>query len=159
MSRRFLARIACAFVVLALAAAEARADARYWINTNGLFSNVTNWSATQGGPGGASIPGAIDNIVFYRNDSYAVWFTNAVTNSGMYVYDGNVTFVLSGFTHTLGGFLSIGNASGPTPLMHHALTDGDNVWGIRDWRSTVSTRHVGRSRAEASLFIGTEVRR
>lgn len=42
---------------------------RYWVGggTTGLWTDTTNWSATSGGAGGASVPGTGDNITFDTN--------------------------------------------------------------------------------------------
>ena len=39
---------------------------RYWVGGNGTWNgtNTTNWSATSGGPGGASVPTALDAVFF-----------------------------------------------------------------------------------------------
>jgi hypothetical protein len=39
---------------------------RYWVGGTGTWSssNTTNWSASSGGAGGASVPTAADNVFF-----------------------------------------------------------------------------------------------
>jgi hypothetical protein len=39
---------------------------RFWVGGSGTWnaSNTTNWSATSGGPGGASVPGTADDVYF-----------------------------------------------------------------------------------------------
>jgi hypothetical protein len=40
--------------------------ARFWVGGTGTWSasNTTNWAATSGGAGGASVPGAADDVTF-----------------------------------------------------------------------------------------------
>jgi hypothetical protein len=52
MFRQCLASIACAFALLALAAAEADAADRYWVALSGNFGESQNWSDFNGGGAG-----------------------------------------------------------------------------------------------------------
>jgi hypothetical protein len=47
---------------------------RYWVGDGGPWSsaNTTNWSATSGGAGGASVPTAADDVVFDANSGSGV---------------------------------------------------------------------------------------
>lgn len=40
---------------------------RYWVGGNGSWNTTTNWSATSGGAGGASIPISTDDVIFDAN--------------------------------------------------------------------------------------------
>lgn len=52
---------------------------RYWVGGTGTWNstNTTNWSATSGGTGGASVPTSADNVIFNTNSG-----TGTVTFSG-----------------------------------------------------------------------------
>jgi len=92
---------------------------RYWVGGNGTWNNssTTNWSATSGGPAGASAPGATDNAIFDQAATYTVtiatgtiipindWIMSAGTvtfslgSSGMEVdINGNLDFTGSALT-------------------------------------------------------------
>ena len=42
---------------------------RYWVGGSGAWdnTNTTNWSASSGGSGGASVPTSTDNVFFDSN--------------------------------------------------------------------------------------------
>jgi len=42
---------------------------RYWVGSNTTFNSSANWSTTDGGAGGASVPGSSDIAYFTNNDS------------------------------------------------------------------------------------------
>ena len=89
---------------------------RYWIGGTGNWSstNTSNWSATSGGAGGASVPTAIDDVFFDANSnfgtgSFTVGMLNSprvcrdITISGL---DGDMTLAGSGIGLTVSGSLS-----------------------------------------------------
>jgi hypothetical protein len=53
---------------------------RYWRGGTGTWntSSTTNWSATSGGSGGASVPTASDNVIFDQAATYSVTMTGAL---------------------------------------------------------------------------------
>jgi len=51
---------------------------RYWVGGSGNWSNANNWSDTSGGLPGASVPTAVDNVIFDANSSRLVLFTVTV---------------------------------------------------------------------------------
>jgi len=51
---------------------------RYWVGGTGNWSNANNWSDTSGGLPGASVPTAVDNVIFDANSSRLVLFTVTV---------------------------------------------------------------------------------
>lgn len=71
---------------------------RYWVGGSGTWnsSSTTNWSATSGGAGGASVPTASDSVFFDQNSTYTVTLsgTNLVCLD-MTVSAGTVTFTAS----------------------------------------------------------------
>src|SRR5688500_5303910 len=79
----------------------AEAANRFWINpAGGDFNSSSNWSATDGGAGGASVPGASDTANFTLNNTYDVFFPTNVTNIFLDLENGNVTFDLGSVTYT-----------------------------------------------------------
>lgn len=57
---------------------------RYWRGGSGSWNTTTNWSATSGGTGGASVPTAADNVIFDINSGagtshYTVTVTDNAT--------------------------------------------------------------------------------
>lgn len=78
--------------------------ARFWVGGNGTWDATTtaNWSATSGGAGGASVPGAADNVTI---DTASTVTTNYnVTITGLAI-------TAAGATLSLGGTLSTGSGS------------------------------------------------
>lgn len=72
---------------------------RYWVGGTGNWdtSTTTNWSATSGGAGGASVPTSIDDVFFDANSNGGSAFTATINDS---VSCNNLDF--TGFTRTLG---------------------------------------------------------
>jgi hypothetical protein len=68
--------------------------ARYWVNGGtGNWNSTTNWSASSGGPSGASVPGAADDAFFNNLGN-----SNCAVNLNAIVLSINVS---SGYTSTL----------------------------------------------------------
>jgi len=68
---------------------------RYWRGGSGTWgSTTTNWSATPGGAGGASVPTAADSVFFTLATTYTVTFAGGTNFSVLdfTVSAGNVTF-------------------------------------------------------------------
>ena len=68
---------------------------RYWVGGSGTWNttSTTNWSATSGGAGGASVPTVADNVFFDQAAAYTVTMTGALACRNITVSDGPVTFV------------------------------------------------------------------
>jgi hypothetical protein len=84
---------------------------RYWRGGSGTWNTTltTNWSATSGGAGGASVPTAADSVFFDQADAYTVTMTGALNCLDITVSAGTVTFA-TGTTPTLrvaGGWSTI----------------------------------------------------
>jgi hypothetical protein len=80
--------------------------ARFWVGGSGTWSttNTTNWSATSGGAGGASVPGAADDVTIDGNSGSPTVTTN---------YDASVisvTINAAAATLSLGGTLTCSGA-------------------------------------------------
>lgn len=75
---------------------------RYWRGGTGTWNttSTTNWSATSGGAGGASVPTAADNVIFNQATTYTVTMTGAIRCLSFTVSAGVVTFA-TGTTPTL----------------------------------------------------------
>ena len=59
-----------------------------YYNTNIQWSNTQNWSATSGGTGGMSIPGASDNVYFDQNSISNTFIDVAVTVKSITLFVG-----------------------------------------------------------------------
>jgi len=75
---------------------------RYWVGGAGTWNTTltTNWSATSGGGGGASVPTAADSVFFNQAGTYTVTMTGALLCLDITVSAGVVTFA-TGTTPTL----------------------------------------------------------
>ena len=53
---------------------------RYWRGGTGTWNttSTTNWSATSGGPSGASVPTVADSVFFDQAGTYTVTMTGAL---------------------------------------------------------------------------------
>ncbi len=121
---RFSLRRVPSAVLLSLAPALHAAD-RFWITpAGGTHGTAANWSATDGGAGGATVPGVADVANFTPNNTYTVNFGAAATMNALDAENGNVTLDLGGFTCTLtsGGASFIGQVAGQTGRL--TVTDG-----------------------------------
>lgn len=67
---------------------------RYWVGGSGTWDTVltTNWSATSGGAGGASVPTTADSVFFNQAATYTVTMTGALECLNITVSAGTVTF-------------------------------------------------------------------
>ena len=158
-------------VALALAPSLTHAADRFWIDgLGGPFATTTNWSATDGGAGGASVPGVADIANFTLNNTYTVNFASAVTNTDLDVENGNITFDLGGFTYSLtsGNGISIGNVAGQTgrlTVREGVLgvdTNGDSVTigalaGSTGFLTVTTDGQLGTVALRPDIFVGSIV--
>src|SRR5688572_25732536 len=109
--RILITRIAAAAALIFTPSLHA-AD-RFWIDpAGGTFNLTTDWSATDGGAGGASVPGAVDTANFTLNSTYTVFINANATNLSLEVENGTVTFDIAGtYTATSSSAVLIGNVS------------------------------------------------
>jgi len=93
--------------------------ARFWVGGSGTWSttNTTNWSATSGGAGGASVPGAADDVTIDGNSGSPTVTTNY--NASVI----SVTINASAATLSLGGTLT---CSGAITLTAGTFTTNNN---------------------------------
>lgn len=70
---------------------------RYWVGGTGTWNttSTTNWSATSGGSGGASVPTVADSVFFDQATTYTVTMTGALACLDITVSAGTVTFAQS----------------------------------------------------------------
>ncbi len=79
---------------LFLTAQTAFAADRYWVGATTDFHSSSNWSTTDGGAGGASVPGASDVAIFTSSDTTDSDITSNITLDGMTIqsgYTGTIT--------------------------------------------------------------------
>jgi hypothetical protein len=101
-ARCIAVRCVAAAAALACLAPPLHAADRFWIDPLGdQFGTSSNWSATAGGAGGATIPSVNDEAFFTLNNTYTITFGGGVTNQVLHVLNGNVTFDLNARTYTL----------------------------------------------------------
>lgn len=106
---------------------------RYWRGGAGTWdtTTTTNWSATSGGAGGASVPTAADSVFFDQAGTYTVTMTGALTCLDITVSAGTVTFA-TGTTPTLAISGSMSLLAGTTwsstgVLTFNATTTGKTI--------------------------------
>ena len=93
---------------------------RYWVGGAGTWnlSSTTNWSATSGGAGGASVPTAADSVFFDQAATYTVTCTDNLVCLNFTVSAGTVTFATGlAPTFTISGSLTLLATTIPTALM------------------------------------------
>jgi len=105
---------------------------RYWRGGTGTWntSSTTNWSATSGGSGGASVPTAADNVIFDQAATYNVTMTGALACLSITVSAGTVSF-LTGTTPTLqvNGSMSLAGVTWTSTgaITFNATTTGQTI--------------------------------
>ena len=122
--RIFTTSIAAAVALLHPTPALNAAD-RFWVDPTGdSFSSTPAWSLTDGGAGGASVPGAADVANFTLNNTYLVFLSSNITNVAMDVSLGTVNFDLNGNSYQTTSVvaLDIGDVVGQTGRL--TITNG-----------------------------------
>lgn len=105
---------------------------RYWVGGSGTWdtTTTTNWSASSGGAGGASVPTVSDSVFFDQAGTYTVTMTGALACLDLAVSAGTVTFS-TGTTPTLnvrGGFSIIaGTVWGLTGTLTFSSTTAKTI--------------------------------
>jgi hypothetical protein len=119
---------------------------RFWVGGAGTWNlvNTTNWSATSGGAGGASVPVSVDSVTF-----------NASSGSGTVTLAQDVTHTyidISGFTGTLNfdsKTISI-SASNTTVVSTGSVTMIGNPHFILTYAGGTGTRTISALNSEAN---------
>jgi hypothetical protein len=91
---------------------------RYWVGGNGTWNgtNTTNWSATSGGAGGASVPTSADNVFINAASGPSAGFT--------------IQLWVSGFNPTCNNLSITQPTTGTLVLNSSPFTSGDvNIYG------------------------------
>ena len=118
-----------AALVALTSAGPAHAQNRYWITSaGGTFASSTNWSTTAGGAGGATPPAAAEIANFTLGSTYTVNFAANVSNLGLLVGNGNVTFDLNANSYTITN--PNGTLIGTTLSQTGRLTVKDGTLGV-----------------------------
>ena len=129
---------------------------RFWINTGGgAYGANSNWSATDGGVGGATIPGPADSAIFTVNSTYTTTFSAGTTNAIVDIEEGNVTFDLNATTYSLTNSiaLTVGSVLGQTGR----LTVKDGILGVDTNGDTVSVAFVDGSTGFLTVSTGGQL--
>lgn len=104
---------------------------RYWVGGTAAWDTTSTavWSATSGGPSGASVPTAADNVIFDSATTYTVTLTGALTCLSFTVSAGTVTFTSTGTLAVSGNFLIIpGTVWSATGLItFNSTTTGNTI--------------------------------
>ena len=133
-SAGWLASVAsAATLVLAFSVTQTRAADRFWAGPfGGAFGAANIWSLTEGGAGGASVPGASDVARFGRTSdptilqlNYTVSFSSSPTNQAVRVEDDFATFDLNGQTYTTSTATGIVVGTVATRSGRLTVTDGN----------------------------------
>ena len=93
-------------VVALLAPDSALAARRYWVGAYGteVFSDILNWSETEGGFGGASVPGASDVAIFHStNSGNNVTFKEDINVAGIILTNAYTGVVRTGTSNVILG--------------------------------------------------------
>ena len=106
---------------------------RYWRGGTGTWNTTltTNWSATSGGSGGASVPTASDNVIFDQAATYSVTMTGALACLSITVSNGAVSFL---------------TGTGPTLQVNGSMSLAGVTWtstGAITFNSTTTGRTIG----------------
>ena len=105
---------------------------RYWVGGVGTWdtTTTTNWSATSGAAGGASVPTSVDDIFFDQAGTYTVTCTGALVCRDITVSAGVVTFS-GGTSFTISGSMSLRTGTvwngGSAAITFNATTTGKTI--------------------------------
>jgi hypothetical protein len=125
--------------------------ARFWVGGSGTWSttNTTNWSATSGGAGGASVPGASDDVTIDGNSGSPTITTNY--NASVI----SVTINAAAATLSLGGTLT---CSGAITLTAGTFTTNNNaVTATQLSSSNNNTRTINLGSSTVTLSASTPI--
>lgn len=121
---------------------------RYWVGGSGTWNNTntTNWSATSGGPGGASIPTSVDNAFFNSGSGTAAVVTvdpSAPTARFVTVDKPDVTLFLAGNANLAVSSETFELIQGTLNLNNYTLTVG-KFWSANTNARTIAFGTTGR---------------
>jgi len=136
----------------------ALAAPRYWVgnNTNAIFNDTLNWSATEGGTGGVSAPGASDVAIFDGKaaSGHVITIKQAVNIGGLIltpswtgsVRTGTSTLIIGGTGARIGsGRLVIGTGAVMAMSGSLTMTGGviSNSLANHRWTTSGNLLHLG----------------
>jgi len=123
--------------------------ARFWVGGSGTWSttNTTNWSATSGGAGGASVPGAADDVTIDGNSGSPTITTNY--NASVI----SVTINAAAATLSLGGTLTCSGAI--TLTAGTFTTNNNNVTATALSSNNSNTRTINLGSSTITLSTNT----
>lgn len=158
-------------LILLLFSVQCFGAARFWVgghptnnNWNQTGSGTTNWSATSGGAGGASVPGASDDVTFDGAGggnstatisatitvlSFTVTggYTSTITHNAVLTVAGNVTLNTS---YTIAG------SSGITISATSTITSGGKTWpNVMTWSGANTKTLSGNLNVSGLLTVST----
>lgn len=117
--------------------------ARYWIEgTSGNWDDTANWSASSGGSGGASVPGASDDVTFDGNGLGDCTCDVAININSLTVeaaYTGILDLADSGYSHSITNDVFAANTTGKFDWGDATTTIGGNL----DTEAAVITKTGG----------------
>ncbi|WEK38060.1 MAG: hypothetical protein P0Y53_11170 [Candidatus Pseudobacter hemicellulosilyticus] len=108
------------FVALLLCCVSiTHAQTRYWVGpANGLWSSSANWSATQGGGGGTTVPGDGASVIFTQESTVQADLSSDLSLSSLQVINSaNVKL----YTTTIGGVPRIITITGNSPAPNESF--------------------------------------
>ena len=125
---------------------------RYWVGGTGTWNttSTTNWSASSGGPNGASVPTAADNVFFNQAATYTVTMSGtagSLSCNDFTVSAGVVTFAGSG-----AALLVVSGSLNTTSSTTWGGTAGNITFNSTTTGKTISTN--GAAWSFALIFTG-----
>ena len=123
---------------------------RYWVGGGGTWNttSTTNWSATSGGTGGASVPTSADDVFFDQSATYTVTCAGSLICRNITVSAGTVTFS-NGVTPTFSIYGSMSLLAGTVWSATGAISFVGATTG-----KTVTTNGVTLSGPVSFNFVG-----
>lgn len=136
--------------------------ARFWVLGTGTWdaATTTNWSATSGGAGGASVPGSADDVTFdgaSGGGTVTVNFGGTITilSLTMSAFTGTLDFATNNNNITL----SAANAFSNTGAGTRTLNMGNGTWTLSNnsalWSQSGATNLTFNSNSSTIAFTGT----
>ncbi|RKY08632.1 MAG: hypothetical protein DRP56_03775 [Planctomycetota bacterium] len=111
---------------------------RYWVGTDQNWHDPTNWAATSGGPGGAGVPTASDDVYFDGNGNTLCWPSSDIVCNNLSLLTGMTEYLVVEANAVIHGdfFIEAG---------YFGATGGPNytIEFKGDWLNTGGTFSIG----------------
>lgn len=122
-------------LILCVCASQANAASRFWVGGTGTWdaATTTNWSATSGGAGGASVPASTDDVYFdglSGGGTVTVNTTVIVNSIDMSAFTGTLDFSVHNNNVTLAKNSTTGYAFNCSGTSVRGLNMGNGTWTI-----------------------------